>query len=424
MRVLFLCHSHPDLQAGGTEIFSRALFRELRASHGTTGAYLAGSSAGQRPGAPGTAFQVTGTEADEILVWTAGFDPFHLSQTDLHGVVPELVGFLRQMQPDVVHVHHLLQLGIEVLPLIRRLLPVAQIVMTLHDFYAICANDGQMCTPEGLLCHTASVDACRRCFGDRSATDFRLRDLGVRGAMQAVDRLVAPSAFLRDRFIAWGIEPARITVVRNGQPAMPRIPARRAPDERRDRFGFFGHINAFKGATVALEASARLSNGGVSHTLTVHGGTAFQTERTVSSFQAALASAPDARHAGPYRREDLARLMAAVDWVVVPSIWWENAPLVIQEAFQQGRPVICSDVGGMAEAVRDEVDGLLFPVGDPVGLAACMRRAVQEPSLWQLLVDGIVPPRTIADAAAEHMALYRELMAERSLKRAPREFAA
>ena len=136
MRLLFLCHAHPELQAGGTEIFSRELFRELRARTEITGAYLAGTSAGQRSQAPGTAFQATGVAADELLMWTAGFDGFFLSQIDLHGVVPELSSFLSQMRPDVVRLRRTLQLGVEILPLIRRVLPQARIVLTLHDYYA------------------------------------------------------------------------------------------------------------------------------------------------------------------------------------------------------------------------------------------------------------------------------------------------
>ena len=123
MRLLFLCHSHPDLQAGCTEIFSRNLFRELRSRRGIDGAYVAGTSAGQRPASPGTAFQAAGSASDELLMWTAGFDSFFLSQTDLHGVVPEFSSFLRQMRPDVVHLHHTLQIGVEIVPLIRRVLP-------------------------------------------------------------------------------------------------------------------------------------------------------------------------------------------------------------------------------------------------------------------------------------------------------------
>ena len=173
---------------------------------------------------------------------------------------------------------------------------------------------------EGLLCTGASTDLCRRCLPDRSATDIRLRELHVRGALRVVDRFISPSRFLRDRFIAWGIDPGRIEVIRNGLPAVARAAARPAPDGRRDRFGFFGHINRFKGATVALEASARLSRTRVGHTLAIHGSPAHQAAATVEHFEKALSAAPEARHPGPYARGDHGRLIAAVDWVVVPSI--------------------------------------------------------------------------------------------------------
>lgn len=112
---------------------------------------------------------------------------------------------------------------------------------------------------------------------------------------------------------------------------------------------------------------------------------------------------------GPYHRADLSRLVRDVDWVIVPSIWWENAPLVIQEAFQQRRPVLCSDIGGMAEMVRDGIDGLHFRAADPGSLAGVMRRAADDPKLWERLVVGVAQPRGLEDCAGEHLALYREL---------------
>jgi len=99
--------------------------------------------------------------------------------------------------------------------------------------------------------------------------------------------------------------------------------------------------------------------------------------------------------------------MAAADWVVVPSVWFENAPLVILEAFRHRRPVICGGIGGMAELVTDGVDGLHAPVGDPAGLAAVLRRAAEEPGLWDRLVAGIRPPPDLDDVARRHLALYR-----------------
>lgn len=335
MRVLFLCHSHPDLQTGGTEIFARALFRELRDNHGVQGLFAAGTHAQQRPASPGTALQTAregADSADEVLIWTGGFQPFFQSQTDLYGVMPALAELLHQVRPDVVHVHHLMVLGVETLALIRRVASRAKIVMTLHDYYGMCGNDGQMVTTTGTLCRQASVAACQRCFPDRTMTDLRLRQLHIQAALRQVDRFIAPSQFLAARYAAWGISAERIAHVANGQATVSPAPHRSSfpgAAERRDRFGFFGHINRFKGAMVALEASARLSREGVAHALTLAGGTAYQTDDVITRFNSALKDAPDARHVGAYVGEDIPRLMARVDWVVVPSIWWENAPLVI-----------------------------------------------------------------------------------------------
>lgn len=407
MRVMFLLHAHPELQAGGTEIFARDLFRSVRAQ-GVSGLFLAGTAAHQRPPSPGTPFQVIGQAEDEVLVWSGGFDPFFLSQIDLHGVSQPLAQLLREQQPDIVHIHHLMTLGVEVVHLIRRCSPRARIIMTLHDYYLMCPHDGQMVTRAGTLCHAARPDACRRCFPDRSLTDLKLRELHIGGALDLIECFVAPSHFLRDRFVAWGVGPDRICVIPNGLPDVDEAPSRWA--ERRDQFAFFGHINKFKGATVALEASALLSREGFAHRLTLHGGTDHQTDQTLARFEAVRAKAPDARYRGPYRRAEMPSLMADADWVVFPSEWWENAPLVINEAFQHRRPVICSGIGGALELVLDGVNGLHFPVGDPATLAETMRRAVEESGLWQSLVDHIAPPVSIDESASQHLALYREML--------------
>ncbi len=416
MRLLMLCHGYPGLgPSGGTEAFAHGLFRALRDGAGVDGLFLAGAGAHARDAKPGTALQAApGGAADEMLLRSAGFDGFFLSQTDLHGVAPELASVLRDLRPDVVHVHHLLLLGAEALHLIRRTVPRARIVMTLHDYYAICANDGQMTKTDGRLCRAASPDACHACLPARNTTDFRLREMHLRAMLDHVDTFIAPSEFLRRRFVAWGLPEERIVVLRNGLTDAPAAPARdAAPDARRDRFGFFGHVNRFKGATLALEASALLGVAGEAHGLDLHGGAAFQADDFLHRFDFLLAAAPAARHHGAYAPADQPAIMAGLDWVLVPSLWWENAPLVIQEAHRHRRPVICADVGGMAEAVRDGVDGLHFRAGDSRSLADAMRRAAGTPGLWERLAANIAAPRTVAEAAAEHLALYRDLAAAR-----------
>lgn len=101
--------------------------------------------------------------------------------------------------------------------------------------------------------------------------------------------------------------------------------------------------------------------------------------------------------------------MADVDWVVVPSLWWENAPLVILEAQAAGRPVIASGIGGMAEMVKDGETGLLVPPGDAAALAEALRTAAGDADLWARLAAA--QPRTSHERFVDaHLDLYRSLL--------------
>jgi len=415
MRVLFLCHNHPGLQPGGTEAFARALFREMRDRRGVEGLFLAAATRTLREKNPGTLLSAApGGEADEMLVALDHFDRFHLSQVDVYGLTATLPPLLARLEPDVIHLHHPLMWGVEAIDLLRRSAPPgAAMVATLHDYFGICPREGQLLTADGRLCRGPSTFACSRCFPDLGMVDLRLRETSLRDAFRAFDAVIAPSLFLRDRFVAAGWDPARIAVLPNAVPASSPAPHRAAPDGRRDRFAFFGHVNRFKGALVALGASAALSAQGTAHRLALHGGTAYQSEAFLAEFQATLAAAPAARHHGAYDAADLSTRIAEADWVVVPSIWWENAPLVILEAFRHRRPVICGSIGGMAELVRDGVNGLHAPVNDPAGLAAVMARAAGEEDLWKALVGGIQPPPDMAAAAERHLALYQKAVGGR-----------
>ncbi|MCI0590636.1 MAG: glycosyltransferase, partial [Gammaproteobacteria bacterium] len=101
------------------------------------------------------------------------------------------------------------------------------------------------------------------------------------------------------------------------------------------------------------------------------------------------------------------RLMERIDWVVVPSIWWENSPLVIQEAMKFGRPVICADIGGMAEKVSDRRNGLHFRARNPFDLAARIEEAATTEGLWDTLYDNTTPALSIAAQTDQLMSFYR-----------------
>ena len=188
----------------------------------------------------------------------------------------------------------------------------------------------------------------------------------------------------------------------NGQEPVEPLPPRDLPrGGRRSNFGFFGQINPFKGIHVLLEAVEKLPPRVRSRIrLDVHGA---NLEHQDPEFRAEVEKALEecgsaVRFAGAYRPDQLRDLMAQVDWIVIPSTWWENSPLVIQEAFKFRRPVICSDIGGMAEKVADGVNGLHFRARNPLDLAERLEQAAESPQLWQRLYDGIKPPPTIAEA--------------------------
>jgi glycosyltransferase involved in cell wall biosynthesis len=104
----------------------------------------------------------------------------------------------------------------------------------------------------------------------------------------------------------------------------------------------------------------------------------------------------------------------------VTSIWWETGPIVVWEAFQHGRPVICSDIGGMSEKVTDQVNGLHFRTGSAQDLADVMQRAAETPGLWQELQAGIPaqPGHDLAEDVRILTDMYETLLAERDPARA------
>ncbi|MEZ2408683.1 glycosyltransferase family 4 protein [Bosea sp. RCC_152_1] len=406
-RILVVAHNHPALHPGGTEIFAHDLAGAYR-EQGCEVLFLGATNTIHREPHPGTALQSVG---EDVVLWSAHYDRFHMSQIDHYGTLQDLGTLLSEFHPDVIHVHHLALIGAEFLTLARRLLPRTAIVMTLHDYYPICHHDGLMVRPgDRQRCAGASPAGCHGCFPEIGADRFLLRERFIKTHLAAVDHFVAPSRFLRQRYIEWGLPGDRIEVFANARPAQEPVPHRRATG-RRASFGYFGNLNPWKGVLPLLQAARILQASGESgFSLRIHGGAPFQSEAFTSALDAALAGTEGVvTHCGAYARDEVPALMAEIDWVVMPSIWWENAPLVIQEAFQHRRPLIVSDIGGMAEMVRDEIDGLHVRPGDPAALARTMRRAMEEAGLWQRLVHGIAEQPSLAACAARHLALFDSL---------------
>ena len=263
------------------------------------------------------------------------------------------------------------------------------------------------------LCSRSSPDECRQCFPQHSSEDFWLRRQFFMRHFDLVDGFISPSEFLRSRYVAWGIEPDRITVIENGQdPLEPLEPRVLSTGERRNRFGFFGQITPFKGLHVLLEALTRLSADERSEILLeVHGANlelqAEDYRERVAELRQPLIEEGVVQWIGPYQPHELRKRMAGVDWVVVPSTWWENSPMVIQEAFLCGRPLLVSDIGGMAEKVRHGVDGLHVSAGSPLSWGRALLDAARADGKWDALREGVVTPLTHDACARAHLQLIQ-----------------
>ena len=113
----------------------------------------------------------------------------------------------------------------------------------------------------------------------------------------------------------------------------------------------------------------------------------------------------------PVSASQVVETLRSYDLLAVPSQWLETGPMVVLEAFAAGVPVLGSRLGGLAELVRDEVDGVLVPAAEGAAWSAALRRLSAEPDLLTHLRRGIKPPRTMYAAAEEMAALYQRLLA-------------
>jgi len=412
LKLLVASHSHPRFSKGGAEIASYQLFEDLKSRPEYQTWFLGCIRDPKHQRHAGTFSQPFGPQ--EFLYTPGEFDWFKYSNPDLD-FPGEFRKLLAELRPEVVHFTHYIVFGLEALLHVRRTLPQARIILTLHEYLAICNHFGQMVTPRDYaLCHEASPIRCTGCFPDREPSDFYLRDRYIKRFFELVDHFIAPSKFLAARYISWGLPASKVSVIENIVPRA-RDPIRTGAGRERGplRVGFFGQISFLKGIDILLDAAAILEELEVSEvSIEIHGDYRGQPPAFQEEYLERVAKVGrNVTVRGPYEPERVDDLMRDVDLVVIPSIWWENSPLVIEEALRNGRPIVCSNIGGMAEKVRDGRDGFHFPVGNAMALASLLRRiATDRDALTE--VSGLLrAPPDPDTVAAQHRALYAPLHA-------------
>lgn len=403
-RVAILSHGHMSVTKGGAEVAAHTLFRGLRAI-GVDAILIACCD--------DTALDRIALGPHEFALPYRGrlYDHFyHLAPV---GVREELVELLRRERIDVLNAHHFLHTGIAVFPDV--VAAGIDIVFTVHEFLALCHNHGQLVTRgSNLLCDGPTPSACHACYPEHTRQQFAVRAQHVAQSLATVAAFVSPSRFLAEKMTENGVPAGRMHVIENGltHHAPPTLSDTTAPG-RVWTFGFFGQINMFKGIDTILDACAIVARDAEASRgirIAIHGNIVGRDDDFAERFRSAVADYPFLFYHGPYDNRRVAALMAACDYVLMPSTWWENSPVVIQEAFQARRPVICTGIGGMAEKVVDQVSGLHFARGDASDLA---RRMIEgaDSALYERLRLGIPATATAITMASEYAALFAAVVA-------------
>jgi glycosyltransferase involved in cell wall biosynthesis len=428
LKVLLISLYHPEIIRGGAQQVCYELFQELRERPDIDAYLLASVDQGSpslfKPGARITGFD---GHPNQFLFLSRDYDHWwHKTGEPL--LIETFLEFLDTVRPDVVHFHHFMTFGIDLVSVVRRALPSCRIVFTFHEFLAICPANGHMVRrTDHSLCDHASQVRCHQCFPERGPEEFLLRKMWFMRHLEHADWFACPSRFMIEHYVTWGLPREKIAHVPNGQRsyavrtagAPVSAPGSAPGSAHRNRFGFFGQLVDAKGVQVLLRAVQILRGEGFDgFTVEINGDNRqFATPEIradIETFLADEAKLPiaDRRvvYNGSYQLDQVHARMARIDWCVVPSVWWEIFGLVISEAWMFGKPVICSNAGGMAERVADGVDGLHFEMGDPQALAAVMRRASTEEGLWQRLHDGLPAPPSRAAMADGYIQLYRNAL--------------
>jgi glycosyltransferase involved in cell wall biosynthesis len=235
----------------------------------------------------------------------------------------------------------------------------------------------------------------------------------VRKMIGQVDYFLAPSRYLVDEFVRFGLDPRRIAYSDNGF-VTDGFECRADLPETARVFAFVGSLVQHKGLHVLVEAFESLPEDAELRVCGALDYDLFYTNQIRNRRRHA-----GIRFLGSLPNEQIPGLLAEVDCLVVPSIWAENSPLTIHEAFLAGVPVIASRLGGHQDLLADG-GGLLYDPDDPGDLARSLLRVIEEPGLLRRLAASIPAVKTMDDHVEELVGHYRRLISERPRRSAKR----
>ena len=426
MSILYLAHGHPCFARGGGELAAYRLFEAMRTRIGfnQTGLLAAVPHSSLLP--PGC--QIMSLQRNEWLINRSHNSLLHDSNIqltqDAHGAVYQALSTTRF---QLIHAHHYVHIGLDLLIALKTWFPSCPLILTLHEYWAMCAYEGRLLRRNGRLCDGPSPRDCIECLGVEQRLNLEVRRLRIKHLFEKVDCFISPSSFLKDRYVDWGIKAERICVIEN-LPHQHRIvhdesikKSSTSSNDETQVIAYFGQVNPWKGIDRILEAfvsahsdfaSIQLHLNGLSWEMLQSGSNHLDpifVQRCLDLLESSVEGSIVLR--GPYEPDDLSARMVDTDVVVMASRWYENAPMVIQESFSHSVPVIAPRLGGMEEKIQHKYNGYLFDPSSQTGLEEALRWfASHSANLPSMKKQASASALDYQHVLSQHLHVYQQLL--------------
>jgi glycosyltransferase involved in cell wall biosynthesis len=421
MRILQVIHQYLPKHQAGSEIYTHSLSKALKQLGHEVRVFTY-----EYGGGPDTG-EAVWEEYDSIPIYRVYHSPdawgrFYWIGQAAHSFKDDWVGIrfgdvLREFQPEIVHAQHLHNVsGTVVRQAKQARIPV---VMTLHDYWLMCPRINLYDYQKQICTHSYGGWRCGRCMELSSrmglgaglshllAPLFAYRRQYLRTVIREIDLFISPSNFLRRQLINFGI-PARKVITSDNGYDVSRFLGYKRIESPQFRVGYIGSHMEHKGIHLLIAAFRKLAGDAV---LKFYGDATVQPAYGRRIREMAQGD-PRIQFCGRFENDRIAKVLSEIDVLVIPSLWYENSPLTIHEAFLARVPVVAAGLGGMAEFVQDGANGLHFEFGDSEDLYRKLTLLERDRSRLAAL-DKFPAVKTIRENAEELVNIYETL--ERSV---------
>jgi len=452
MKVMQVIHYFLPYSTGGSEVYAYNLSKELANKHKVFVFHSISDKSMEEYEM--NSINSSGIEIYRINNTWKNCDSFEMTYRN-DKITQKFAALLDTIKPEVVHFHHLTCLSITLVEEAgKRKIPI---VFTLHDYWLVCQR-GQLLKRDLTPCRNQSDVECVRCLANQlnistknykklcsltqkmapnlqssylnlkrvirkcfvfcskvfflaqkeAISQIQKRTGHIREMCAIVDLFISPSRFLMEKYREFGIPEEKILYSDYGMNVKLAENFSKKSSQA-VRFGFIGNIIPSKGLHILIKAFNKLQNSDV--VLKIYGlALPYDGFKNYLQLLKGMVTNPKISFMGKYDNEKLASILAGMDVLIVPSLWYENSPLTIHEAFMAKMPVIASNIGGIPELVQDGENGFLFRAGDPEDLYQKLCKFIKEPGLIEKFKKNVASVKTIKRNAEELENIYVNLI--------------